>query len=314
MIWRPTLQSSSDPEYSALSLNRSSFLANPRRLIASSRKTSAEWNRSGSVFPVRCCALPLSTQELTSIEKKAIGRLARKGRRSLRTGQQMNPVLVLTKTELLGQGDPRTLRKDCPALQGTAQNMFFRGDLQEICDFTLQVHLGMESIHEWWKQKAEHKRRKAANCKPGLPSRATRKHHADPRFSDSPTSEAEGKLDVVGDFALVPHPPDQVAGQVLGSHFWTWSVGLQALDNDHRYHAREWVPDDRFRRKLAVTAVVQRLSALIHQRLVTSSQSKLVQVPNQDRRVNAGEGKRLSTRPRGERFPCEQAAFWMDQG
>jgi hypothetical protein len=37
--------------------------------------------------------------------------------------------------------------------------MFLRGDLQEICDFSLQVHLGMESIHDWWKQKAEKKRR-----------------------------------------------------------------------------------------------------------------------------------------------------------
>ncbi len=45
--------------------------------------------------------------------------------------------------------------------------MLFRGDLQEICDFTLQVHLGMESIHEWWKQKAERKRGKGPNRKPG---------------------------------------------------------------------------------------------------------------------------------------------------
>lgn len=126
--------------------------------------------------------------------------------------------------------------------------------------------------------------------------------------------QAKDKLDVAGDFALVPHPPDQVAGQVLGTHLWRWGVGLQALDNDHRYTARERVPDDCFRRKIAITAVVQRLSALIYQRLVTCSLLKLVQVPNQDHCVYAGEGKGLSTRPRGERFPCEQAAFRMDQG
>jgi len=40
--------------------------------------------------------------------------------------------------------------------------MFMRGDIQEICDFTLQAHLGMESIHEWWKQKDERRRARAA--------------------------------------------------------------------------------------------------------------------------------------------------------
>jgi hypothetical protein len=41
--------------------------------------------------------------------------------------------------------------------------MFMRGDIQEICDFTLQVHLGMESINDWWKQKVEQKRRRKAS-------------------------------------------------------------------------------------------------------------------------------------------------------
>ena len=144
-------------------------------------KDISRMEQIGKRFPGAVLCFATLNQELTSIEKKAIGRLARKGRRSLRTGQQMNPVLVLTKTELLGQGDPRHVAERLPErFRAVAQNMFFRGDLQEICDFTLQVHLGIESIHEWWKQKAEHKRRKAANCKPGLPSRATRKHHADP--------------------------------------------------------------------------------------------------------------------------------------
>jgi len=144
-------------------------------------KDISRMEQIGKRFPGAVLCFATLNQELTSIEKKAIGRLARKGRRNLRTGQQMNPVLVLTKTELLGQGDPRHVAERLPErFRAVAQNMFFRGDLQEICDFTLQVHLGMESIHEWWKQKAERKRHKAANHKPGLASRATRKHHADP--------------------------------------------------------------------------------------------------------------------------------------
>ena len=87
--------------------------------------------------------------------------LARKGRQSLRTGQQTNPVLVLTKAELLGHGGPEEIAKRLPEkFRPHLRNMFYRGDLQEICDFSLQVHLGMESIHDWWTQKAEKKRRR----------------------------------------------------------------------------------------------------------------------------------------------------------
>lgn len=49
-------------------------------------------------------------------------------------------------------------------------NMFMRGDIQEICDFTLQAHLGMESIHEWWKQKVERRRAKAAKRQSANPT------------------------------------------------------------------------------------------------------------------------------------------------
>ena len=109
--------------------------------------------------------------ELTAEEKKGITRLARKGRQSLRTGQQTNPVLVLTKAELLGPGGPRRVAERLPErFKQYVPNMFMRGDIQEICDFTLQVHLEMESIHDWWKQKAELKRqRKVARAKADPP-------------------------------------------------------------------------------------------------------------------------------------------------
>ena len=60
--------------------------------------------RLGKRFPGAILCFATLNKELTPEEKKGISRLARKGRQSLRTGQQLNPVLVLTGAELLGRG------------------------------------------------------------------------------------------------------------------------------------------------------------------------------------------------------------------
>jgi hypothetical protein len=87
---------------------------------------------------------------LTKSEKARIAALARQGRKSLKTGQHRNPVLVLTRTELLGQFKLGQLADDYPSqFAGLAKGAFMRRDLQEICDFTQQAHLGIESYYEW---------------------------------------------------------------------------------------------------------------------------------------------------------------------
>jgi len=121
-------------------------------------------------FPGAVLCFATLDQELTPEEKKSITRLARKGRQSLRTGQQVNPVLVLTGAELLGRGGPRRVAERLPErFRQYVPNMFARGDIQEICDFSLQAHLGMESIHEWWKQKGERRRARAAKRQTAAP-------------------------------------------------------------------------------------------------------------------------------------------------
>jgi hypothetical protein len=124
----------------------------------------------GKRFPGAVLCFATLNEDLTGEEKRGLIRLARKGRRSLRTGQQTNPVLVLTKAELLGRGHPEEIAKRLPEkFRQHIRGMFFRGDIQEICDFSLQVHLGIESIHDWWKEKAEQKRRrKQSRIKNGI--------------------------------------------------------------------------------------------------------------------------------------------------
>ena len=100
---------------------------------------------------------------LTATEKKEIAALATQGRKSLKTGQWKNPVLVLTGHELLGQFKGGDFTDDYPLkFSKIGQNIFMRGDLQEISDITQQVHLGIESYHAWLDAKSRARRAKLA--------------------------------------------------------------------------------------------------------------------------------------------------------
>ena len=103
-----------------------------------------------TLFPGSIICFCTLRSELTKREKKRIAALARRGRKSLRTGQQRNPVLVLTGTELIGQFDLQPFTAKYPSQFATIGESVFRShDLQEICNLSQQIHLGIESYHEW---------------------------------------------------------------------------------------------------------------------------------------------------------------------
>lgn len=115
------------------------------------------------LFPGSVICFCTLKRALTKAEKGAIATIARQGRSGLRTGQQRNPVLVLTGTELLGQFKlGRFLEDYTSQISKHAEAVFMRRDLQEICDFTQQTHLGIESYYTWL---AAHRRRRMAKVK-----------------------------------------------------------------------------------------------------------------------------------------------------
>jgi len=128
---------------------------------------SRDYHRMRSLaklFPGAIICFCTLRNALTKSEKTRIAALARQGRKSLRTGLRQNPVLVLTGTELLGQFKPESFMADYPSkLSKLVESVFMRRDLQEICDFTQQVHLGIESYHEWLE--ARHRTRRVKHSK-----------------------------------------------------------------------------------------------------------------------------------------------------
>lgn len=112
------------------------------------------------LFPGAIICFCTLKSALTGSEKRKIAQLTRLGRRSLKTGQQQNPVLVLTRAELIGQFKLGGFYGDYPPqFVKQAEGVFMSDDLQEICSFTQQVHLGIESYHEWLD--VQHRKRQA---------------------------------------------------------------------------------------------------------------------------------------------------------
>jgi hypothetical protein len=69
----------------------------------------------------------------------------------------MNPILILTARELFSEFK----MTDYYSLYGDkaeyARAVCLRGEMQELCDFTQQLYLGMPSYHEWLEQKRRNK-------------------------------------------------------------------------------------------------------------------------------------------------------------
>ena len=65
----------------------------------------------------------------------------------------MNPVLILTARELFSEFKT----SDFYSLYGDkadyARSVYLRDDIQELCEFTQQLYLGMPSYHEWIEEK-----------------------------------------------------------------------------------------------------------------------------------------------------------------
>jgi hypothetical protein len=118
------------------------------------------------LFPGVILCFATLREALTTAEKREISRIAQSGRARLKTGQQKGPVLVLTRIELFGQFKIARFTDDYGARSKYAEMAFMRRDLQELCDFTQQVHLGMEPYHDWLDKKRQKRALKLSNQAP----------------------------------------------------------------------------------------------------------------------------------------------------
>jgi hypothetical protein len=113
---------------------------------------------AAKLFPGAVLCFCTFNEALSKEEVKGLTKLAKQGQKRMDVGKQINPVLILTARELFSEFKIT----DFYGLYGDkaeyAHGVYLRDDMQELCEFTQQIYLGMPSYHEL----LEEKRRKSA--------------------------------------------------------------------------------------------------------------------------------------------------------
>jgi hypothetical protein len=111
-------------------------------------KDFARARKAAKLFPGAVLCFCTFNEKLNSKEIRELKKIVNAGRTRLDVGKQLNPVLILTATELFGQfklGDFSALYKD---KEERVNRMIWRSEIDEVCEFTQERYLGMPSSHE----------------------------------------------------------------------------------------------------------------------------------------------------------------------
>ena len=122
-------------------------------------KDLARAEQAASLFPGAILCFCTFNETLNKNEIKGLAKLAKRGRKKMDVGKQMNPVLILTGRELFSEFTMTDFYSIYGDKAEYARAIYFRDDLQELCDFTQQLYLGMPSHYEYLEEK---RRKKAA--------------------------------------------------------------------------------------------------------------------------------------------------------
>jgi len=117
----------------------------------------ARAERAAVLFPGSVLCFCTFNEALDKKEIKGLTRLAKQGKKRMDVGKQMNPVLILTGRELFSEFKMNYFYSSYGDKAGYARHVYMRNDIQELCEFTQQLYLGMPSHHEWLEEKRRKK-------------------------------------------------------------------------------------------------------------------------------------------------------------
>jgi len=111
--------------------------------------------KAAKLFPGAVLCFCTFNESLSASEIKGLKKIVNAGRKRMDVGVDLNPVLILTARELFGQfrlGQLSDLYGNDAQL---ARGLFMRGEINELCEFTQRLYLGMPSSHEVRRQKMQ---------------------------------------------------------------------------------------------------------------------------------------------------------------
>lgn len=119
----------------------------------------ARAEQAATLFPGAILCFCSFNDSLDKNEIKGLTKLAKQGRKRIDVGKQTNAVLILTARELFAEFRMDDFYSSYGDKAEYARHVYMRDDMQELCEFTQQLYLGMPSYHE---ELQERNRKKAA--------------------------------------------------------------------------------------------------------------------------------------------------------
>ena len=152
----------------AMLYQRTKFRVAKTELIFAECKTNNRFKRKDIVrmsviareFPGAILVFATLNEELSSTEVRLIRPIVNQGRRDWYSQRTSNPILILTGVELLNfERPPRCWKNAGGRFETFATKLrdLVILDLHELCDYSQQLHLGLDSRHEWFEKR--HKKR-----------------------------------------------------------------------------------------------------------------------------------------------------------
>jgi hypothetical protein len=108
----------------------------------------ARAEQAATLFPGAILCFCSFNDSLDKNEIKGLTKLAKQGRKRMDVGKQTNPVLILTARELFAEFSMSDFYSAYGDKAEYARHVYMRDDMQELCEFTQQLYLGMPSYHE----------------------------------------------------------------------------------------------------------------------------------------------------------------------
>lgn len=140
---------------------------NTQHLVFFECKSKNEFNladrkrmeKLAEIFPSAVLVFATMKNELNEKEKRILRPLANKYRKSKLVGRYQNPVLIITGNELYGAFSiTKTWEKVGGKHEKFAKRYKVDNNLQELCDASHELYLGMEPWYEWFSSKLEKKK------------------------------------------------------------------------------------------------------------------------------------------------------------
>jgi hypothetical protein len=145
-----------------INLGASSLIATPYLLLGECKSFNRfkeddfeRARKAAKLFPGAILCFCTFNDALNSSEIKELKKIARTGRKRMDVGIDLNPVLILTGRELFGQFRLAEFSDLYGSEAKLAQALFRRGEINELCEFTQKLYLGMPSSHELRQQKMQ---------------------------------------------------------------------------------------------------------------------------------------------------------------